>query len=185
MRTKLYILFATFLLSLVIYGFFNFISEAHNIVGIAGNDEKVDVIVVLTGGDGRIDTAVRLFQEGYGKKLVLSGVNESATLKSILGSKFESLDTSNILIDRKSKNTVENAIETKRIIEDSNIKSIMIVTSKFHMVRSKYLFSNYGTDGVKYSYYPVDGGEGLTAKFSEFVKYYYYYLGDNLKAIFN
>lgn len=182
MGSKLHVLFFTFLLMAVFYSFVMFVDDADSIAKNRNNIKKVDVIVVLTGGDGRIDTAVDLYENRFGSTLVLSGVHKNATLTSILGSKYNTISTSNILIDRKSKNTFENAVETKKLLANHRVKSIMIVTSKYHMVRSKYLFLKHGTSGVEYQYYSVDGGDGIAGKFLEFVKYYYYYLGDNLKS---
>ena len=49
-----------------------------------------------------------------------------------------------IICENKSKDTIDNAIETLKIVEKiNNIKSITIITSKFHIKRTKYIFNYY------------------------------------------
>ena len=49
-----------------------------------------------------------------------------------------------IITENKSQNTIENALFLKKIISKySNIKSITIITSKFHIKRVKYIFNYY------------------------------------------
>ena len=56
-----------------------------------------------------------------------------------------------ILVTEKVKNTYEESVAVTKII--SNSSSIILVTSAFHMDRSKYLFEK---QGFKVTPYPVD-----------------------------
>jgi len=59
-----------------------------------------------------------------------------------------------VIIERASKNTVENAIKTNEWIKDNNIKSIRLVTSNYHMPRSVLEFKSQNA-GVKIILNPV------------------------------
>lgn len=151
--------------------------------------KEVDVIVVFTGDDGRIGESVKLLQEGYGKELFISGVNENSDLEAILGEKLKDVNVKSIIIDKISKNTIGNVKETKKFLDNKKekIKSIIIVTSKYHMVRSKFLLDKFGPVGVQIIYYSVDSKNSVerkpTAILKEFVKFYYYYFMVKIKLI--
>ena len=49
-----------------------------------------------------------------------------------------------ILYEGTSRNTRENALETKRILESKNIKKILLTTSSFHMPRAVATFEKVG-----------------------------------------
>lgn len=106
---------------------------------------KTDAIVVLTGGRNRISEAVRLWDKGLADKLFISGVEKNTSLDAI--SKRQAVTFTRrkgILLDRKSTNTIENAIETQLWMEQNDIKSIRLVTSNYHMPRSieEFYFQN-------------------------------------------
>ena len=106
---------------------------------------KTDAIVVLTGGRNRISEAVKLWDRGLADKLFISGVEKNTSLDAI--SKRQAVTFTRrkgILLDRKSTNTIENAIETQLWMEQNNINSIRLVTSNYHMPRSieEFYFQN-------------------------------------------
>ena len=53
-----------------------------------------------------------------------------------------------ILIEGRSRNTYENALETKQILKDKQIDKILLVTSAFHMPRALATFRTVGIDAV-------------------------------------
>jgi uncharacterized SAM-binding protein YcdF (DUF218 family) len=134
-------------------------------------DTKYDLAIVL-GGMGRIDerqdrfdfndNGDRLFQtlELYHKqrvqKLLITGGSgsiskphhrEAIYIKKYL--KNIAIPDSNIIIENNSKNTYENAIFTKAILDSLQFKgSILLVTSSFHMSRSLAIFNKAGYKNV-------------------------------------
>ena len=134
-------------------------------------DTKYDLAIVL-GGMGRIDerqdrfdfndNGDRLFQtlELYHKKrvqkLLITGGSgsiskphhrEAIYIKKYL--KNIAIPDSNIIIENNSKNTYENAIFTKAILDSLQFKgSILLVTSSFHMSRSLAIFNKAGYENV-------------------------------------
>ncbi len=112
---------------------------------------KTDAIVVLTGGSNRIKEAVNLLNSGLSDVLLISGVEKKTTLNSILKTiAVTPAPNKKIVIEHASTNTVENAIEANDWIQKNNIKSIRLVTSNYHLPRSKLEFEiqNKGLDIV-------------------------------------
>lgn len=129
------ILFAGFLLALLL-GFFAFI---HVIKGYeAREDAKADAIVAFTGGAQRIDEALQLLAQGRGKRMLISGVNEQTTREEIirLNPAHAGLFACCIDLDYMARNTIGNAIQTRRWIKDNRFRSLLVVTSNYHMPRA-------------------------------------------------
>jgi uncharacterized SAM-binding protein YcdF (DUF218 family) len=96
-----------------------------------------DGIVALTGGASRIADAIELLASGHGQRLLISGANRSTTLHEISrrNPEFERWVRCCIDFDR-SVNTLGNAIEIKRWAEHRGFRSLIIVTSNYHMPRA-------------------------------------------------
>ena len=101
-------------------------------------DQKADGIVVLTGGSSRVSDAVELLANGYGRRLLISGVQRTNGTADISRSLPESspLLTCCIDLDRSAVNTRSNASETRRWARDRGLRSLIIVTSNYHMPRA-------------------------------------------------
>ena len=63
------------------------------------------------------------------------------------------LSDSQILLTGIAANTADEAVQVKKLIEQEGLKRIVLVTSSFHMPRSKRLFDNAGIDSKAF---PVD-----------------------------
>jgi uncharacterized SAM-binding protein YcdF (DUF218 family) len=100
-------------------------------------DRDADGIVVLTGGASRIADAVDLLASGRGKRLLISGVHRATTSGEIahLVPDYHRLIACCVDIDH-SANTVGNAVETRRWVKDRGFKSLIVVTSSYHMPRT-------------------------------------------------
>lgn len=100
--------------------------------------QKADAIVVVTGGQGRLDQAVQLFKKGYGKKLLISGVHPNysdQTLRSKLRLTNDQIACC-IDLDRRALNTVANATQTAQWAQRNKLNSLILVTSAYHMPRT-------------------------------------------------
>ncbi|WP_336278581.1 YdcF family protein [Bartonella sp. CB175] len=120
---------------------------------------KADAIIVLTGGENRIKTGLDLLQQGFGSRLLISGVNATTNLSSLIRINHihpfnQKLFTCCIDIGHKAINTKGNAEESTAWIKKYHYKTIYIVTHDYHMWRSlrelKYLMPN-----VNFIAYPV------------------------------
>jgi len=99
---------------------------------------RADGIIALTGGAERITEALDLLTEGRARRLLITGVNKATSEESLSGHSAggaEMLDCC-VDIDRNALNTLGNALETARWVRDKQFKSIIVVTSNYHMPRS-------------------------------------------------
>ena len=131
----------------VLGGAINILSYYRDIVEMGSSSERmteaillykynVSDTIIFTGGSGI------LFQQDiseayYAKKFFIDfGIPEK-----------------NLLFENKSKNTYENALYTKEILNKMEKNNILLVTSAFHMRRSYGVFAK---QGFNVSPYPTD-----------------------------
>ncbi len=83
---------------------------------------NADGIVVLTGGASRVTDAIELMAAGRGQRLLISGLHRTTTVGEIqrLNPDFTRVIRCCVDFDH-SRNTLGNAIETKRWAEDRRI----------------------------------------------------------------
>src|SRR6267143_5903347 len=118
-------------------GFVGFLSQLHG--AEIKPDHKADGIVVLTGGSSRVSDAMELLAGGYGKRLLISGVHPTNAVSDISRSLP---DNQSLLLrccvdlDRSAVNTRSNAAETRRWARERGFKSLIVVTSNYHMPRA-------------------------------------------------
>ncbi|MEA2935702.1 MAG: hypothetical protein QOD74_2348 [Variibacter sp.] len=100
--------------------------------------ENADGIVVLTGGASRITDAVDLLAAGHGKRLLITGVHRSTSSREIsrMVSRHERLLACCVDLDYSAVNTHGNAEEARRWAKQRGFRSLVIVTSNYHMPRS-------------------------------------------------
>jgi uncharacterized SAM-binding protein YcdF (DUF218 family) len=99
---------------------------------------RADGIVALTGGAQRIGDAIDLLAKGYGTRLLISGVNERTSRDEIarLNPGQRRLFECCVDLDYRARNTIGNAVETRRWMEDHRFRSLIVVTSNYHMPRT-------------------------------------------------
>jgi len=99
--------------------------------------QSADGIVALTGGASRIPDAIELLASGRGQRLLISGAYHATNSQEIsrLNPEFEKWVRCCVDIDR-SINTLGNAIEIKRWVEQNRFHSLIVVTSNYHMPRA-------------------------------------------------
>ncbi len=128
---------------------------------------KVDGMVVLGGGTfsanyprtmpevngagDRLFYAAKLFHEGKVKKIILSGgtiswytpsdgpAADMAVLLKMLGVPEDAL-----ILENTSQNTYENAVNSKKILDELKIDQVLLVTSAIHMPRAVKIFQSQG-----------------------------------------
>lgn len=100
---------------------------------------KADVVVVLTGAsDARIAKGVELLLAGKGDRLLISGVDRSVDRKQfreIIEVPAAVYDCC-VILGFDAENTVGNAQEIAAWSRSKNFKTLIVVTSDYHMARS-------------------------------------------------
>jgi uncharacterized SAM-binding protein YcdF (DUF218 family) len=101
-------------------------------------DRKADGIVVLTGGSSRLSDGMELLAAGYGRRLLISGVHPTNAASDISRSLTENRSYLNCCVDldHSAINTRSNAAETRRWARERGFKSLIVVTSNYHMPRA-------------------------------------------------
>jgi uncharacterized SAM-binding protein YcdF (DUF218 family) len=97
-----------------------------------------DAIVALTGGAQRIGDAIELLGRGFGGRLLITGVNERTSREEIarLSPGQRRLVECCVDLDYRARNTVGNAEETRRWVRENGFRSLIVVTSNYHMPRT-------------------------------------------------
>ena len=142
-------------------------------------DHTTDAIVVLTGGQNRVDQGLILFAEGKASHLFISGVHPDVKKREItkLWGGETSLPPCCISLGKKATTTTENAVETAEWASKNDIQSIRLVTSNYHMARAKLELSSTMPDVNIYTH-PIKQDDLDTAEqriwellFSEYHKF--------------
>lgn len=100
--------------------------------------EHADAIVVLTGGEQRLAEGARLLSKGYGRRLLISGVNERTSRHDLhrLSGLGEAEFNCCVDLGYVAKDTIGNASETRAWAMKQGFDSLIVVTSSYHMPRS-------------------------------------------------
>jgi len=99
---------------------------------------------VLTGGSSRVSDAMELLSAGYGKRLLISGVHPTSTASDISRTLPENQSFMHCCVDldRTAVSTRGNAAEARRWAEGRGFRSLIVVTSNYHMPRALVEFSH-------------------------------------------
>lgn len=129
-----------------------FIATAVGVSKYSRKDEtrKADVAIVLgtaIWGDApspvfreRINHGIRLYKSGYVKKIIFTGgkVNGHALSEAYVAKKYaktQGIDTSDILIEERSRVTYENLKFAKELMIENHFQKALVVSDPLHMKR--------------------------------------------------
>ncbi|GBQ29031.1 hypothetical protein AA0472_2886 [Acetobacter estunensis NRIC 0472] len=116
----------------VVCGFVWFVMDAQKAISPI---MKADGIVALTGGNGRVETALRLLKDGHGHLLLISGVDPHTTLRDIApGIPSALLDR--VTLGQQATSTAGNGAETAAWARHNGLHSLIVVTAGYHMRRA-------------------------------------------------
>lgn len=159
--------------------------------------EPSDAIVALSGGEERIAEAALLYEEKYGRTVILTETGEflpewNVNYSSLLVAEAVRLGipTGAITItEQAASSTLDEAQAVRDLMSSRGMQSCIVVTDPFHTFRTRLIFRDV-FEGTGLSVYvkPVRGhwyksrswwlsSEGRTATFLEYIKLFGYILG--------
>lgn len=141
-----------------------------------------DGIVALTGGSGRVEDAIDLLARGFAGRLLITGVNERTTRDTIarLSPGQRDLVACCVDLDYRARNTAGNAAEISRWAREKGFRSLIVVTSDYHLPRAMAELDAVLPDirKIPYPVVPARPGDDLSAAWgrarvllSEYVKF--------------
>ncbi|SOC37720.1 DUF218 domain-containing protein [Salinicoccus kekensis] len=119
------------------------------------NEDPVpaDVIIMLGGDDqGRLKKAAELYHEGYADYVMISPLmsefySQSREFANALG-----IPDTAIIAETEATSTYTNAVLTLEMMEKLGLESALVVTSDFHMKRSRLSFERVNQDRFELTY---------------------------------
>ncbi len=158
-----------------------FVDFTYKTFSLRQQDVKADAIVVLTGGRGRIEEGLRLYGEKKSRWLLLIGVDPSVQKGDLIKGGYGEKHGEGIVLEKVSRNTLENAFYSRDLIIRKDIRSVILITSRYHMKRATLIFRNLLPKDVAIHPWPVDSRNlkerwwndmgSFRLLFSEFYKY--------------
>jgi uncharacterized SAM-binding protein YcdF (DUF218 family) len=135
--------------------------------------DRVDAIVVITGGKGRIERGMDLLAKGKAKRMLIAGADPSVRkvdLERRLGGKRKLIECC-VDLGSESVDTRSNADEAERWLKRRGYKSFRLVTSDWHMRRARYEFDRKLDNGFTMIPDAVRTEASFTTLFAEYNKY--------------
>ncbi len=121
----------------------------------ADSPRQADAIVVFAGGAGesgksgqgyeeRVQRAVELYQGSFAHQIIFSSgyvhlFHETAVMKALAVSL--GIPGDHILLETESKSTHENVVNVSRLLNQNGWRSILLVSSPYHMRRASGVFA--------------------------------------------
>lgn len=101
--------------------------------------QSLDAIIVLTGGQKRIEKGLTLLQSNKAERLYISGVDKRVSIEDLL--KMNDLQVSPLIgkieLGAQANDTVGNALEVREwLSKNEDVSNIYMVTSHYHMPRA-------------------------------------------------
>lgn len=134
--------------------------------------EKTDAIVVLTGGEGRIQRGLAVLEQGLAPRLLVSGVDRNVRPVEF-AVEYQvpaTLMVCCVTLGFEATDTRSNARETARWIAVNKVQSVRLVTSDWHMRRAAYELERMQPPGLKVLRDAVPSRPSLRMLFLEYNK---------------
>jgi uncharacterized SAM-binding protein YcdF (DUF218 family) len=132
--------------------------------GFSGMNQRTKKIVFNWTADRLFET-IALFQEGRLKHILITSGSSNLIYKDVKEADLVykylceiGIPDSSIVIENQSRNTIENAMYTSRLIKQINPNAkILVITSAWHIPRAKLSFDKYFKDNIaNVTYYPTN-----------------------------
>lgn len=171
MRLRILSLFI--MLGIWLYGLHDFYQQMHSQKFV--KDQTIEGMVILTGGNLRIKSGLKIFSETKAKRLLISGIDQNVTLNHLKNSHFKGYENLLELVDLGygAFSTHSNALETAIWVQNYHFKTIGLVTSRLHMPRSILIFKQI-MPAIKIIPFVVESNnKSIFSILKEFHKFYF------------
>lgn len=148
--------------------------------------EKADVIIMLGGGDaGRMEKAAELYHASYADYVMITPESADIYPQSTEFALELGIAEDAIIEEYKATSTYTNATESLMLMDEYDFDSALVVTSDYHLKRSKMIYDRVSDGQYDLKYIAALGADGETWKeksysdriwFSEFYKLWGYRL---------
>lgn len=124
--------------------------------------KSFDAIIVLGAGitpkgnlsrvaKSRMDMAVELYMEGVAPRIIVTGRKESAVMKRYAVRK--GVSPAHVLLEARALDTIGNAFFTRKLfLQPNRWRSVIVVTSLFHLYRAKLVFQKVLGSGFRVAF---------------------------------
>ncbi len=159
---------------------------------------NADVIVLLSGGkEDRLMEAVRLFEDGYGQRIILTQTDQdrldpetNRAVEKMYSVINQGISQENVMLAKEvATSTYEEAQAVFAEMQYFGVGSCTVVTDAFHSRRTKIIFNDaFRGSGLKVFIHPVENqwyrgidwwthSEGWQVMISEWIKLIGYWAG--------
>ena len=156
-----------------------------------------DVIIVLGGGTERMREGVNLYHQGYAPRLLVTGGGAQLMLAHVHldwdrimrhAARINNIPAEAVFVDVESTSTYEDAVNSKKILQEHGWSSAIVVTSIYHTRRVRMVFEKiYAESGIRLQYHPAPSDllhpegwwtreEDMVSVFSEYIKLVMYWV---------
>lgn len=136
---------------------------------------RADAAVVLTGGAGRIEHAVAVLEDHAVNRVLVAGADPSVTKidiqRRVRGN--ERLVLCCVDLGSESVDTRSNAEEADRWLAKHGYKSLLLITSDWHMRRARFEFQKVLGNKYRLTTDSVDSEPSFPTLFGEYNKYFF------------
>ena len=134
---------------------------------------KVDAVVAITGGPGRIEHGFKLLADGRAKRLLIAGADPSVRKADLVHRLGAGRRLFECCVDLGSESVAPRSIseEATRWLARRRYKSIRLVTSDWHMRRARYEFNRQLDSDITIVPDAVETEPSFMTLFAEYNKY--------------
>ena len=143
-RHKYPLVLATVLMATLIAGFQHFVLTLPQTT--TDQLQFTDGIIVMTGGQQRLDDGIKLLTKGFANKMLISGVGKGVN-RAILVQELDLTETQIgvlfccVELDHAAQNTFGNAKSAREWAQMHDMQSLRLVTANYHMPRALLILS--------------------------------------------
>ena len=128
-----------------------------------------DVLLILGGKTDRLREGVKLYHQGYAPHVLFTAAGLQLRLAHVHlnwgqimrhAAKIEGIPPEATFLDMESTSTYEDAVNSKRILQEHGWKSVIIISSTYHMRRVRMTFDKvFDGSGIRLHYHPAPSDE--------------------------